>query len=211
MEQKSDEMQNALTISTVRVSGGEKASLTESPGSSVGKKRRRGAVHLMKVALFMIRRRSFRAKPSDVAAAAATGGNMLNLLVGSVRPLHLPSDEASPPDFCILPASVEPASPAASSSVLSDYHTDGMSSRYASVGNLQELEAAGNGGSESRYASAVNLRDLDESEEGEENGGDEMIDAKAEQFIAQFYAQIRLQRLNSMDRRYNEMIERSIA
>ncbi|XP_011079593.1 uncharacterized protein LOC105163072 [Sesamum indicum] len=58
-------------------------------------------------------------------------------------------------------------------------------------------------GTMSQYASATSLRDLDVSddEEGEEDPdevfdaitGDEMIDAKAEEFIAQFYRQIHLQ------------------
>lgn len=73
-----------------------------------------------------------------------------------------------------------------------------------------------------RYASAANLQDLDQNDgEDEEINNDkvssnvdgededEMIDAKAEMFIAQFYEQMKLQRSES-DIRYNEMIKRSI-
>ena len=161
----------------------------------------------------MIRRRSGKSKSVDVASRG-----IWNRLVGSMRPLHLQRNSSpSTPHHAIgnkiepnddVISTQAPMSPAASSSYSSA--EDGMS-RYASVGNLQELDT------ESRYASAVNLRELDPSDESEseqtvydENGGDEMIDAKAEEFISQFYAQIRLQRLNSMDRHYNEMIQRSI-
>ncbi|GMQ00274.1 hypothetical protein CsSME_00047429 [Camellia sinensis var. sinensis] len=68
----------------------------------------------------------------------------------------------------------------------------GSESRYASMPNLQALAK----GSESRYASALNLQELDDDESDariNDNGGDEMIDAKAEEFIAQFYHQIRVQ------------------
>ena len=62
----------------------------------------------------------------------------------------------------------------------------------------------------SNYASAIGLSDLLE-DEGEESNkeemfcydeGDEMIDAKAEEFIAHFYEQMRMQRMDSMDRRH---------
>ena len=40
--------------------------------------------------------------------------------------------------------------------------------------------------------------------------GDWMIDAKAEDFIAQFYQEMKLQRLDSVDRRYVERSQRSL-
>ncbi|KAK7259249.1 hypothetical protein RIF29_24851 [Crotalaria pallida] len=52
-----------------------------------------------------------------------------------------------------------------------------------------------------------------EEEYGENNGnniGDEMIDAKADEFIAQFYQQMRLQRFDVVDRRYYERSQRSL-
>lgn len=180
----------------------------------IASKKRRGALQMLMVALFMIRRRSGKSKPVD-----ATSRGMWNRLVGSMRPLHLQGNES--------PSTKEPAhtrsfsqkgydvvfhqqtSPTASSFSSTSFYEDGMSSRHASAGNLQELDT------ESRYASATNLQELDESEENEieyvENGGDEMIDVKADEFIAQFYQQMRLQRLNSIDRRYNEMMQRSIS
>ncbi|KAF4381986.1 hypothetical protein CsatB_005950 [Cannabis sativa] len=181
----------------------------DSPSNSTAVKKRRGAVQLIKVALYMIRRRSGKSK--STVDVASSGGSLWNCLVGSMRPLHLQSHgtprhhHAATHDHKNNAVITSPMSPGASSS----YSTDDDTSRYASAANLQALDT------ESRYASAENLRALDDSEceddhGHDENGGDEMIDAKAEEFIAQFYQQIRLQRLNSMDRRYNEMIQRSI-
>lgn len=231
-EQKSDNNHASLSIAG-KIPVADK-NTPPPPEVAAAKKKRRGAMQLIKVALFMLRRRSGKANSVDVVASRG----MWNRLVGSIRPLHL-QNNGSPrhnsshnSKKSIIPevdqdqrnddvisnvTSIlqQPMSPAASSSYSSSASSgqDGMSS-YASVGNLQELE--------SRYTSAVNLRDLDSSCEDEEeeeskcgygydeNGGDEMIDVKAEEFIAQFYEQMRLQRLNSINRRYNEMIERSI-
>ncbi|EXB95705.1 hypothetical protein L484_007455 [Morus notabilis] len=229
-EQKSDNNHASLSIAR-KIPVADK-NTPPPPEVATAKKKRRGAMQLIKVALFMLRRRSGKANSVNVVASRG----MWNRLVGSIRPLHL-QNNGSPrqnsshnPKNSIIPevqdqrnddvisniTSIlqQPMSPAASSSYSSSASSghDGMSS-YASVGNLQDLE--------SRYTSAVNLRDLDSSCEEEEeerecgyrydeNGGDEMIDVKAEEFIAQFYEQMRLQRLNSIDRRYNEMIERSI-
>jgi hypothetical protein len=79
------------------------------------------------------------------------------------------------------------------------------SSQYASTTN-------------SLYASAVGLNEMVEEEKEEEivnkddivGDGDDMIDAKAEEFIAQFYQDMRLQRMDIVDHRYNEISMRSL-
>jgi hypothetical protein len=79
------------------------------------------------------------------------------------------------------------------------------SSQYASATN-------------SLYASAVGLNEMVEEEKEEEivnkddivGDGDDMIDAKAEEFIAQFYQDMRLQRMDIVDHRYNEISMRSL-
>lgn len=180
-------------------------------------KKRRGGVQFLKVALFMIRRRSGKSKSVDVASKG-----IWRNLVGSMRPLHLQSNASPPPSIEGAPnmtsmseryddVMLPPASPGSSISSMSS--EDGMSSRYASAVNLQELDKE----SSSRYASAVNLQELDKECDDDLVGGDEvlvvddeLIDAKAEEFIAQFYEQMRLQRLDSMDRRFEEMNKRSI-
>jgi hypothetical protein len=90
-------------------------------------------------------------------------------------------------------------------------------SRYASAIGLNELVQSDE---DSRYVSAIGLNKLVQSdEENDKNdliieecneNGDDKIDAKADEFIAQFYQQMRLQRLNNADRRYQERSQRSL-
>ncbi|KAH7516999.1 hypothetical protein FEM48_Zijuj09G0015500 [Ziziphus jujuba var. spinosa] len=175
-------------------------------------------MQFLRVALFMIRRRSGQSKSVDVASKG-----MWRRLVGSMRPLHLQSNASPPPSIKDEPKTTSmseryddvmlpPESPGSSISSMSS--EDGMSSRYASAVNLQELDKD----SGSRYGSTVNLKDLAKDHcagilaPGDEIlvVDDELIDAKAEEFIAQFYKQMRLQRLDSIDRRFEEMNKRSI-
>lgn len=137
------------------------------------KKKKSGAFGIFKAALYILRK-----KPDEKEAAkkksAESDGNWKKI-VGSMRPLHVQETPQSPM-YQMSPASDDfpsPASPAPSSSC----------------------------GTMSQYASALNLRDLDNCDDEEEDPdevfdaitGDEMIDAKAEEFIAQFYKQIQLQ------------------
>lgn len=158
----------------------------------VAAKKRRGGVRLLKVALFMIRRRSEKSKSVDVASRG-----LWKRLVGSMRPLHLQSNPSPPPAIQTEP-NMTPRSERYEDVQLGPHSPGGAMSSSSSEDSM------------SRYASAVNLQELDPTNEEDENAGDDMIDAKAEEFIAQFYKQIKLQRLDSVDRRYNEMIERSI-
>ncbi|ERN16788.1 hypothetical protein AMTR_s00057p00082640 [Amborella trichopoda] len=76
-----------------------------------------------------------------------------------------------------------------------EYDSDGGMSCYASAENLAELVKNGGEGKEG-------------SEEIREESFDS-IDERAEEFISQFYEQMKLQRLDSMNR-YFQMIQRSI-
>ncbi|KAF5178888.1 hypothetical protein FRX31_031523 [Thalictrum thalictroides] len=159
------------------------------------------ALHLVKVVLYMLnRRRSAKNTEVDVASKG-----LWKKLVGAMRPLHhqqLPhstSSSISPPpsievgnigspDFQDIPQDWNLASPSTS---------DGTKSHYASALDLQALDKSDDG--ENNIEVVI--------EEGFfEDEGDEMIDARAEEFIANFYAQMKLQRLKSMDR-YNQMIQ----
>ncbi|KAI3425473.1 uncharacterized protein J3R85_010201 [Psidium guajava] len=170
-------------------------------------KKKRGAMHLLRAALFMIRRGS--GKKSKTSLQIEVGANgMLNKVVGSMRPLHMQSHDsplheaaaAAPSPVLALPSPGEhfvdvlPASPmSAMSRPYSPSHssTSGSTSRYASAVNLHELVEG----------------DSDDEDEDEDdgvygaNGGDDLIDAKAEEFIAQFYQQMRAQNYNEMIRR----------
>ena len=151
-------------------------------------KKKRSFIQVLKVAIFTIRHRSSKSKAPPVAIDSSTG--TWGKIVSSVRPLHLQTTESPPP----ATLNAQP------------HHDDnhaGMESSGSALGspNLDEC---------SNYASAIGLSDLLE-DEGEESNkeemfcddeGDEMIDAKAEDFIAQFYEQMRMQRVDSMDRRH---------
>ena len=88
-------------------------------------------------------------------------------------------------------------------------------SQYASANDLKSLDdqASASASSEtmSQYASASNLQDLDEQEEDEDDpdkvfdaiGADDMIDAKAELFILQFYQQMRRQNVDSINGQFH--------
>ncbi|KAL0547528.1 hypothetical protein IC582_017466 [Cucumis melo] len=172
-------------------------------------KKKKRSTNILKVALKLLRQRSRKPNVTNVPAAIDVGSKgMWNRLVGAMRPLHLQSDEST--TIPSLPTSTDPHPPPPlfPSSPSVDNFEDVNSSSSSSVDGM------------SRYASVDNLQALDQNDEEEEernndkfyanmDGEDEMIDAKAEMFIAQFYEQIKLQRSES-DVRYNEMIKRSI-
>ncbi|GAV57020.1 DUF761 domain-containing protein [Cephalotus follicularis] len=159
-------------------------------------KRKRGPMQFVRVALYMLRKKSGKSSKSihvDVAA-----NDILKNLVGSMRPLHLQSDQSPP--TCIEPVAVAPKP---EPEIIEEVFTPPMSPCVSN--ETSSSSVASSVDSMSRYASAVNLEDLDknndsddEEEEGHvygNNGGDEMIDVKAEEFIARFYEQMRLQTL----------------
>lgn len=90
-------------------------------------------------------------------------------------------------------------SQSSSASNLQELAGMGTMSQSASVNNLKKMS-----GSMSQYASAINLLELDGEDEDEEDeeesdkvlenyAADVMIDTKADEFIAQFYEQMRCQ------------------
>lgn len=114
---------------------------------------------------------------------ADSKGENWKKLVGSMRPLHL-QDNQSPPSPPALPPPVK------TTSLPVDFSDQLYSPSSSSVSTM------------SQYASANNLQELyNESDSEEEDpdqvfdaiGADEMIDTKAENFIAQFYEQMRRQ------------------
>ncbi|KAL6505059.1 hypothetical protein OROGR_024876 [Orobanche gracilis] len=175
--------------STYRTADAAYAAAADSPNDRRNKKKS-GAFGIFKVALFMMRKRrgdKLGGKPvlakQDSTPANNTNNANWTKLVGSVRPLHLQETSQSPPPQIAAAAisgeireMIPPASPSAAST---------------------------SSGTMSKYASAASLLDLDNSSDEEEEDpdevfdaltGDEMIDAKAEKFIAQFYKQIQLQK-----------------
>ncbi|KAI4349715.1 hypothetical protein L6164_010275 [Bauhinia variegata] len=146
-------------------------------------KKRRSVIHFLKVALFMIRRHSVKQK---TLGAEQGSGSLWRTLVASVRPLHLQSND-SPPRT--LESKLSENRNGASSSAF-DSPVDGGG--YESQSPSSEPE--------SRYSSALDLIQLvhqnDEEEISINDDEDVTIDAKAEEFITQFYEEMRRQRLH---------------
>jgi len=149
-----------------------------------GQKKKRGAVQLLKAASFLLRRPK---KTKSFPTSSHDHRNQVQEARSSMS-----------------------SSPMAPEQSDQDVRSPVSRSGYSSS-SCSEVSA-------SRYASAVNLQELDRIEDNDDGddeayadcGGDEMIDSKADEFIAQFYEQIRLQRMNSVDRRYHDMNQRSI-
>ncbi|XP_057800117.1 uncharacterized protein LOC131015711 [Salvia miltiorrhiza] len=138
------------------------------------KKNKSGAFGIFRAALYMLRKRTDEKEAAAATKKEKSGGGDWKKIVESMRPLHVQEIPASP-THAAWPAGdmFGAASPAPSCSSSS--------------------------GTMSQYASATNLRDLCNDDEEEERNpdevfdaieGDEMIDAKAEEFIAQFYRSI---------------------
>ncbi|KAK7284601.1 hypothetical protein RJT34_19350 [Clitoria ternatea] len=173
-------------------------------------KKKSSPMHALRVALFKMggkSRKSIKVAQDNNNNDNDSPRSTWKKFVGSMRPLHLQSTRS--------PRAVsQPASPASS-----DSKTDigGSVSDFPT-----EEEPFSPSPSSSRYASAVGLNEMVHSDEENEkpeviveedehaDTGDETIDAKAEEFISQFYEQMRLQRLDSVDLRYIERSERSL-
>ncbi|KAJ6334433.1 hypothetical protein OIU78_011336 [Salix suchowensis] len=143
----------------------------------ITKKKRRSAMHILRVAMYMLSLKS--GKSTSVHADAASKWKKY---LSFMRPLHVHSNqqriEATP-------------APVTSTEVVEESK---VTPPPASEDVVEQLE----------YTSAQNLLDLlidmsDEDEDGDEDSyyddkyGDETIDMKAEQFIAKFYVQMKLQ------------------
>jgi hypothetical protein len=142
-------------------------------------KKKRGSFSLFKTALTMVRGKKGDKEPTKkiprTSSAPALANGDWKSLVGSVRPLHLNEIDQSPPPSILRTESLDSftttqASPAPSSSTLS---------QYASVSSLQDLVDSD--------------REDDPDTAFDAITGDEMIDSKADEFIAQFYKQIQIQ------------------
>ncbi|XP_055811883.1 uncharacterized protein LOC129881799 [Solanum dulcamara] len=173
--------------------------IVNQPQFVVKEKKKQGAFSFLKAASLKLRRRSLDLKQQKFSPEAVppddSKGENWKKLVGSMRPLHLQDNQSPPSPHDPLPPPVKstslpvefsehfssPYSPSPSTSSV------GTMSQYASANNLQELYGENN------------INDDNEEEEDPDQvfdaiGGDDMIDAKAENFIAQFYEQMRLQK-----------------
>ncbi|KAE9598228.1 hypothetical protein Lal_00004055 [Lupinus albus] len=204
----------------------------DEPRSILPRKRKHGPMHAFRVALFMMRghKKKLKVLPIDDESKS-----VWRKLVGSMRPLHLQSNQfiqntLSSPTSSVEDEGDQAVTPTSNVSVEEPFSPSPPSSRYASAVGLNELVPCDDDNEKhSRYASAIGLNEFVQSdednenreeiaeEESKENGygygdndGDHMIDAKADEFIAQFYKQIRLQLFDVEDRHYKERSHRSL-
>ncbi|XP_047149730.1 signal transducer and activator of transcription B-like [Vigna umbellata] len=195
------------------------------------RKKAKGFKNFFKVALFMMR--SGRSRKSKIIMDQESK-NVWRNIVGSMRPLHMQTDQSTLQDNSKnIPQSqimitstpfancVDPGDDAFDSTSVYTCSSSRCSSRYASAVGLnemvQEAENEKDGVKENDNNNNNNNKGEEEGvKEKNNNGdsndveGDEMIDAKAEEFIAQFYLQMRLQDLNVVDSRYQEISMRSL-
>ncbi|KAJ8559271.1 hypothetical protein K7X08_003329 [Anisodus acutangulus] len=184
------------------------------------KKKPPGIFGFFKAAMFVLRHRT-KGKQKAAQVAVSTQQGDWKKLVGSMRPLHLQDNNNinTSPGYCAMSIS-SPSALSSSSGPMSQYASandlkalDDTKSQYASANDLKSLDVdvPASSGTMSQYASANNLQELDEEEDEEEDpdqvfdaiSADDMIDAKAEQFILQFYQQMRRQNIDSMSGQFN--------
>lgn len=173
--------------------------------------------NFFKVALFMMRGHS-RKSSKAILPVDDESKSTWRKLVGSMRPMHLQSNQ-SPPQILNDQSNLKHVKVVVETA--NDHQGENgfdLALEYPyspSPGSSQHASAAS-----SRYASAVGLNEMVEEEKEEEivnkgsenygDDGDDMIDAKADEFIAHFYQEMRLQRMDIVDHRYNELSMRSL-
>ncbi|CAN4098244.1 unnamed protein product [Withania somnifera] len=152
-----------------------------------------GVFGFFKAAMLVLRHRT---KAKRKAAQLAQQGDWKKL-VGSMRPLHLQDNDDDDDNNNTVHCVTSPSS------------ASGTMNQYASTNDLKALDDTyKSSGSMSQYASADNLQELDEQEDDPDQafdavGADDMIDAKAELFILQFYQQMRRQNIDSISGQFN--------
>ncbi|KAK1317948.1 hypothetical protein QJS10_CPA05g00284 [Acorus calamus] len=152
---------------------------TTNTTTAIQKKRGGGAMQLVRVALFMIKGKSSFKTASAIGPPRPAGRSLWRDLVSSMRPLH--HNHTPPPPALTAPPSSSSKAETLTPPVTPHALHDNMS-RYASAEDLRELDKGG-----------------DDLDVGNNSGGfPNSIDVKAEEFIASFYEQMRLQRLDSV-------------
>lgn len=163
-------------------------------------------MHLLKVVLYMLRPKSSKSKSFQNTAVSSFSWKGL---VGSMRPMHLQSNQSPPPSMEAKPAiMLEPQSMPVGEQNEEAVNPPLSTQAFVSIQSPASSISACSSEIDSdlsQYESPLNqeihiIKPCGEITEDEccydEDAGDEMIDAKAEEFIAQFYEQIRLQNLN---------------
>ncbi|XWS31789.1 hypothetical protein CRYUN_Cryun23aG0106300 [Craigia yunnanensis] len=169
------------------------------------KRKRSAAMHLLEVVLYMLHLKSRKSKSIQVNEVSNFSWKGV---LGSLRPMHLQSNQSPPPPpieakpaIMLEPESIpvgeqteEAITPPLSPMVYVLAQSPAFSiSSYGSVDNLSQYESP----SDQEIHVIKPCEEITEEEYWyDDEAGDEMIDAKAEEFIAHFYQQMRLQKLN---------------
>ncbi|XVF32858.1 hypothetical protein REPUB_Repub17cG0118900 [Reevesia pubescens] len=165
-------------------------------------KRSSAAMHLLKLVRYMLRLKSKKSKSNSIQVNGASSSSWKGVL-GSMRPMHLQSNQSPPPAIEAKTAIIPPASestPEEAITLLVSPMADVSArspplsiSSYGSVGDMSQFESPSN---QDIHVIKPSEEITEEECWYDDEGGDEMIDAKAEEFIAHFYEQMRLQNLN---------------
>ncbi|XWS36122.1 hypothetical protein CRYUN_Cryun20dG0057300 [Craigia yunnanensis] len=194
-------------IGSISISRNKNKAPDQNGLSSRKKRKPNVAKEMLKVALFVLRLKSSKSKSKSIQANVVSRFYWKGL-VRSMCPMHLQSNQSPSPAIetnpAIMPepesipvseqtddaiilslspmADVFARSPAFS---ISSYGSESDMSQYKSPNlNLQEIHVI------------KPCEEITEDEWYDDDGGEEMIDAKAEEFIAYFYEKMRLQNLN---------------
>ena len=178
-------------FSTVSNNGGYQDGVDPKPP-----KKKRSPMHILRVANYMLSLKSGKSKTAHTDVVSKW-----KKLLSSMRPLHINSSRSTQ-------RSITDAVPMATLTSKEVYAPSAASE------DVEQLEvftppwspgpkstAGSSSGQTSQYASAQNLQELDDQrdEDDEDDSyyddkyGDEMIDMKAEEFIAKFYDQMKFQ------------------
>ncbi|CAK8572741.1 unnamed protein product [Lathyrus sativus] len=203
----------------------DNAIITFNPNTTLNQNAQRSkkrSKNFFKVALLMMRGHSRSHKSSKpILPVHDESKGMWRKLVASMRLMHLQSHQ-SPPQ--ILDGQNNLKNMKVVDETANDHHGEEDGFVLASEYPYSPSPARSHYVSEasSRYASAVGLNEMVEEEEEKEeeivnkdfnsygDDGDDMIDAKADEFIAQFYHEMKLQQMDVVDHRYNELSLRSL-
>lgn len=184
-------------FSTVTDNGGRRDGIDPKPT-----KKKRSPMHILRVANYMLSLKSEKSKTAPTDAVSKW-----KKLLSSMRPLHINSNQSAQRSIGdrvlmapltiskeVVEQSKDVYAPSAASEDVEQFElfTPPWSPAPKSTGSSS--------GQTSQYASAQNLQELDDQSDGDDEDsyyddkfGDEKIDMKAEEFIAKFYGQMKLQ------------------
>ncbi|XP_022769522.1 uncharacterized protein LOC111313051 [Durio zibethinus] len=202
------EEMSKTSMASISTSRDKNMALDDQNGLPMLKKRKRSAgMRFLKAVLYMLQSKSSKSKSQSIQVNVASNFSWKGL-VGSMRPMHLQSNQSPPPPIDAKPAIMpelepisvgeqteEPITPPLSPMTYFSPQSpsSSISSTYGSANDLTQYDSPSN-----QEIHVIKLCEgITEQEcRYDDEAGDEMIDAKAEEFIANFYHQMRLQNLN---------------